>query len=269
VFTSFGHVRTAGAAVSLGGLEAALNGEVVEGVPTPTGLGYYLVAADGGVFAFGDASYHGSMGGLPLNAPVVGLIPTAGGGGYLLVARDGGIFAFGTATFYGSMGNVPLNQPIVGAVRSGGGYLLVAADGGIFAFGPTAFHGSLGGDPPAVPVVAVAALPDTPTGAPPITAPSLAGSIATDATAAGFSALDFAFAVDPSRGGWTDALELIGDELAYMESGIPADLIQLGWDDLLRTGEVTDRQHAVLTWSLDEATTLRGRGVTAADLGAA
>ncbi len=272
VFTTFGHVRTFGAAVSYGGLDAALNGEVVQGVPTPTGLGYYMVGADGGVFAFGDASYHGSMGGLTLNAPVVGLIPTAGGGGYLLVARDGGIFAFGAATFSGSMGNVPLNQPIVGAVRSGGGYLLVAADGGIFAFGATPFHGSLGADPPPVPVVGIAALPDTPTVAPPVTPPvtgSVVELVAAAATAAGLSPLDFAFAVDPPHGGWADALELIGDQMAYVESGIPADLIRLGWDNLLQTGEVTVRQHAVLIWSLEEATTLRARGFSSTDLGAA
>jgi hypothetical protein len=229
--------------------------------PTPTGLGYYLVASDGGVFAFGDAVYHGSMGGQPLNAPVQGLIPTAGGGGYLLVARDGGIFAFGVATFSGSMGNVPLNQPIVGAVRSGAGYLMVAADGGIFAFGPTLFHGSLGGSPPTDPVVAVAALPET--------SEVVVGSIAFAAAVVGLGPADFAFAVDPSHGGWADALELIGDELATIEQGIPAELFALGWDVLLQEGEITVRQHATLLWSLDQARTLSERGFTARDLGAA
>jgi hypothetical protein len=33
------------------------------------------VASDGGVFAFGDAGYHGSTGGKPLNRPVVGVAP--------------------------------------------------------------------------------------------------------------------------------------------------------------------------------------------------
>ena len=42
---------------------------------TPSGLGYWLAAADGGVFAFGDAGFLGSMGGTPLNSPVVGLGP--------------------------------------------------------------------------------------------------------------------------------------------------------------------------------------------------
>ena len=38
-----------------------------------TGGGYWLVASDGGVFAFGDARFIGSMGGERLNQPVVTL----------------------------------------------------------------------------------------------------------------------------------------------------------------------------------------------------
>ena len=64
---------------------------------TADGRGYWLVAADGGIFAFGDAGFYGSMGGQPLNAPVVDLAPTPDGRGYWLVATDGGVFAFGDA----------------------------------------------------------------------------------------------------------------------------------------------------------------------------
>jgi hypothetical protein len=57
--------------------------------------GYWLAAADGGVFAFGDARFHGSMGGVRLNAPVVGNAATETGRGYWLAAADGGVFGFG------------------------------------------------------------------------------------------------------------------------------------------------------------------------------
>src|SRR6185312_4628096 len=80
---------------------------------TPT-TGYWLVASDGGVFSFGDATFNGSMGGTPLNKPIVGMTSTPDGKGYWLVASDGGVFSFGDATFYGSMGGTPLNKPIVG-----------------------------------------------------------------------------------------------------------------------------------------------------------
>jgi hypothetical protein len=40
---------------------------------TPSGAGYWLVAADGGVFSFGDAQFCGSVGGTHLNSPMVGM----------------------------------------------------------------------------------------------------------------------------------------------------------------------------------------------------
>ena len=87
--------------------------------------GYWEVASDGGLFAFGTANFYGSMGGKPLNKPIVGMAATPDGGGYWEVASDGGLFAFGDAQFYGSMGGKPLNQPIVGmaATPDGGGLL--------------------------------------------------------------------------------------------------------------------------------------------------
>ena len=114
---------------------------------TPDGRGYWLVASDGGIFAFGDAGFYGSTGGLALNKPIVGMAATPDGGGYWLVASDGGIFAFGDAGFYGSTGCLTLDKPIVGmaATPDGGGYWLVASDGGIFAFGDAGFFGSTGG----------------------------------------------------------------------------------------------------------------------------
>ncbi|MGH9108943.1 MAG: protease pro-enzyme activation domain-containing protein, partial [Acidimicrobiales bacterium] len=73
--------------------------------------GYWEVASDGGLFAFGDAPFHGSMGGRFLNKPIVGMATTSDSGGYFEVASDGGIFAFGDAGFHGSMGGRFLNKP--------------------------------------------------------------------------------------------------------------------------------------------------------------
>ena len=80
-----------------------LNGPIVASIATPTGHGYYMVGSDGGVFSFGDARFHGSMGGAHLNRPIVGLSPTPDNRGYWLVASDGGVFAF-DAPFRGSLG---------------------------------------------------------------------------------------------------------------------------------------------------------------------
>jgi len=48
-----------------------LNAPIVGMASSNDGHGYWLVASDGGIFAFGDAGYYGSMGGTHLNAPIV------------------------------------------------------------------------------------------------------------------------------------------------------------------------------------------------------
>jgi outer membrane protein assembly factor BamB len=122
-------------------------------VPSAARPGYEMVAADGGVFPFGEP-FCGSTGGLRLRAPVVALGTASNRGGYWLAASDGGVFSFGGAPFFGSLGQVRLAQPIVGlaVTPDGGGYWLVAADGGVFAFGDARFFGSTGNLPLASPV---------------------------------------------------------------------------------------------------------------------
>ena len=136
-----------------------LNSPIVAMSSTPTGHGYWNAASDGGIFAFGDAAFHGSMGGQPLTRPVVGMAATSDGKGYWEVAADGGLFAFGDAGYFGSTGNIRLNRPIVGMASTpdGRGYWLVASDGGVFAFGDAGYFGSMGGQQLNRPIVAIAA----------------------------------------------------------------------------------------------------------------
>src|SRR5580658_9508402 len=56
--------------------------------------GYWVAEADGAVFTFGDARFHGSTGAIRLNKPIVGMASSPDGKGYWLVASDGGIFTF-------------------------------------------------------------------------------------------------------------------------------------------------------------------------------
>ncbi|HET9444185.1 MAG TPA: hypothetical protein VFO65_12725 [Acidimicrobiales bacterium] len=128
------------------GSTGGLNAVVVGMAATPSGRGYWVATADGGVFTFGDAPFLGSAGDLRLNRPVVGIAARADGRGYWLVASDGGIFSFGDAGFFGSTGSLRLNRPVVGmaATPTGRGYWLVASDGGIFTFGDADYYGSTG-----------------------------------------------------------------------------------------------------------------------------
>jgi hypothetical protein len=127
--------------------------------PRPATPGYWEVASDGGVFAFGSAGFYGSAGSLPLTRPVVGIASTPDRRGYWEVASDGGIFAYGDAAFFGSTGAEHLRAPVVGmaATPDGHGYWLVASDGGVFAFGDARFAGSTGGLTLQAPVVGMAA----------------------------------------------------------------------------------------------------------------
>jgi len=56
-------------------------------VGTPDGKGYWIAFSDGGVFANGDATFWGSMGGRTLASGVVAMARTPDGRGYWLAAR--------------------------------------------------------------------------------------------------------------------------------------------------------------------------------------
>ncbi|MGH9019052.1 MAG: C40 family peptidase, partial [Acidimicrobiales bacterium] len=59
---------------------------------------YWLVAADGGVFTFGDAGFYGSMGGTPSPEPTELLVSSATGHGYWIIDQNGTANAFGDAS---------------------------------------------------------------------------------------------------------------------------------------------------------------------------
>ncbi len=153
-------VRAVGGAPSFGpatGLR--LNDPLVGIAATPSGRGYWAVAADGGVFTFGDAPFEGSVAERPLAAPIVGLARTPSGHGYWLVGADGGVFSFGDAKFFGSIAVPAANiSPIVAiaSTPSGNGYWLAGSDGAVFSFGDAAFEGAATSFQHSAPIVAMA-----------------------------------------------------------------------------------------------------------------
>ena len=71
-----------------------------------------MVASDGGVFAFGDARFYGSLGGHALARPVVAMA-AADPGGYWLTDSNGAVTAFGDAGYFGSAPQ-HITSPVVG-----------------------------------------------------------------------------------------------------------------------------------------------------------
>ena len=126
---------------------------------TPDGDGHWLATRDGGVFTFGKARFHGSVGGTQLVSPIAAIASTRSGKGYWLVASDGGVFAFGDATFHGSLAGSGNRSRIIGMAptASGRGYWLAGADGSVFTFGDAKFRGAASGKPLLAPVVDIAA----------------------------------------------------------------------------------------------------------------
>jgi hypothetical protein len=133
-----------------------LQSPVIGIAPTADRGGYWLVASDGGVFAFGDAGFYGSIPGLGLspvdspvlprlNAPIVGIVPSYDGRGYFLVANDGGVFAFGDAKFEGSCPGIGecFSSGIADVMTdgSGNGYWVVSYSGDVHAFGDAINYG--------------------------------------------------------------------------------------------------------------------------------
>jgi aldose sugar dehydrogenase len=189
--------QSAGFFGSMGGRH--LNAPVVAMARTANGKGYWMAAADGGVFNFGNARFFGSAGNLPLRAPIVSMAARRQGDGYWLLASDGGIFNYGRAPFRGSSGNtsswvdiaangrgtgywivqnnghvnaygtargfgsVPTaTNRVVGIAPtpSGRGYWIATRDGGVFSFGNARFFGSAFGARLNAPIVDIVAAPN-------------------------------------------------------------------------------------------------------------
>lgn len=77
-----------------------LNKPIVGMPPSANGNGYYLVAAEGGMFTF-NVPFYGSTGNIVLNEPIVAMSVLQGNVGNRFMAADGGVFDY-NAGFYGS-----------------------------------------------------------------------------------------------------------------------------------------------------------------------
>ena len=138
----YGSIPGLGLSPAGSGAPHALDAPIVGMVPSADGGGYFMVASDGGVFAFGDAQFEGSCPGIGgCSGSAVAVVPDATGRGYWLVTSTGNIYTFGDAPYYGAPG--PQGSPITAAVRTsdGDGYYVLLANGTVYAYGDAVSRG--------------------------------------------------------------------------------------------------------------------------------
>jgi lysozyme len=126
---------------------AATPGGFYRGIaPDSTGNGYWLGTLDGGVLAFGDATFRGTASGQSYAQPFVGIVRTPTGLGYWLFGADGNVVELGDAVQAGNLAGQQLSSPIgaMAATPTGQGYWLLGRDGTVSAFGDATFLGQPG-----------------------------------------------------------------------------------------------------------------------------
>ncbi len=140
---SFGDTQFYGSIPGLGlhpagsGLPNSLNAPIVGMVPSIDDGGYFMVARDGGVFAFGDAHFAGSCPGIGGCAgSAVAVMPDHSGDGYWVVTSTGNVYTFGDAPYFGA----PQHGLVTSAVATpdGKGYWVLLSDGEVFPYGDAA-----------------------------------------------------------------------------------------------------------------------------------
>ena len=141
----YGSIPGSGLKPAGSGQPHSLNAPIVGMVPSHDGGGYFMVASDGGVFAFGDAQFEGSCPGIGgCRGAAVAVVPDATGNGYWVVTNLGAVYTFGDAANYGQPGTQTSSITSAAATPNGGGYWILDANGAVFPFGNAA---SLGGMP--------------------------------------------------------------------------------------------------------------------------
>lgn len=95
--------------------------------------GYWIASADGGVFSYDGAPFHGS--GVGLVSDVTAMAAAPDGGGYWLATAAGQIRAFGDVELHGTPQHRIAELVDLEAASDGGGYWALMADGAVLAFG--------------------------------------------------------------------------------------------------------------------------------------
>jgi hypothetical protein len=115
--------------------------------PNPTNRrGYWMVGADGKVYAFGTAQRFGDAGLTP-GTTAVDLEPTPSGDGYWVVDDSGGVSSFGDAVYRGAPDSLTLQNgekvTSLSSTATGKGYWMFTNKGRVLTFGDAATYGDM------------------------------------------------------------------------------------------------------------------------------
>jgi len=120
-------------------------------VPTSDGRGYFLVGGDGGVYAFGDASFEGSLPGSGVTTTdVTSIAATPDDRGYWVLLGSGQVYNFGDAPDLASDSNGigPLTnfEPTfvydhIASTNTGQGYWVLDTFGAVYQYGDANLYG--------------------------------------------------------------------------------------------------------------------------------
>ena len=134
--------------------------DIIGMAATPSGAGYWMADDDGDVFSAGDAKVFGTRSSSADDVAAFAARPQ--GDGYWLATRTGKIEHYGSAPAFPGATVKPANRiTTLAPTASGAGAWMAGLDGGIMTFGDAGFFGSMGGKRLNQPVVGMT---PTPTG---------------------------------------------------------------------------------------------------------
>ena len=108
-----------------------LNAPIVGMATTRDGKGYWLVAADGGIFTFGDANFYGSAVGADLPDAAVGMVASPDGEDSSSLTENGVVLPYGDAQAFGGLSLDPTATQIRHHREQPGDRLLAARPPGL------------------------------------------------------------------------------------------------------------------------------------------
>jgi hypothetical protein len=109
--------------------------------------GYWMVSAEGRVYAFGEAPHHGEPRAQLGNAAAVDLEPTKSGNGYWVLDDTGRVFNYGDARWFGNVNPTRLvsgeRATSLSRTVSGNGYWVFTSKGRVLTFGDAVSFGDV------------------------------------------------------------------------------------------------------------------------------